>query len=137
MSKVPVLILVTLAIFLIIGILVFKSQFPIKSSLIQNLPTPPAQLANPLPNSLNVDYMRSQNYPGSNLTIEQTLDPGSNYQRYIASYLSEGLKIYGLLTVPNGTKPVDGWPVIIFNHGYIPPEQYQTTTRYVAYVDAF
>jgi dipeptidyl aminopeptidase/acylaminoacyl peptidase len=27
--------------------------------------------------------------------------------------------------------------VIIFNHGYIPPQQYQTTERYVDYVDAF
>jgi dipeptidyl aminopeptidase/acylaminoacyl peptidase len=27
--------------------------------------------------------------------------------------------------------------VIIFNHGYIPPEQYRTTERYVAYVAAF
>ncbi len=29
-----------------------------------------------------------------------------------------------------------GWPAIIFNHGYIPPSQYRTTERYVAYVDA-
>jgi len=29
-----------------------------------------------------------------------------------------------------------GWRVIIFNHGYIPPDQYKTTERYVAYVDA-
>jgi alpha-beta hydrolase superfamily lysophospholipase len=27
--------------------------------------------------------------------------------------------------------------VILFNHGYIPPERYRTTERYVAYVDAF
>ena len=26
-------------------------------------------------------------------------------------------------------------PVIIFNHGYIPPDVYRTTERYVAYVD--
>lgn len=27
--------------------------------------------------------------------------------------------------------------MIVFNHGYIPPGQYRTTERYVAYVDAF
>lgn len=27
--------------------------------------------------------------------------------------------------------------LILFNHGYIPPEQYRTTDRYVAYVEAF
>ena len=81
--------------------------------------------------------MRQQSYPGSEIVIEQKLQAGANYQRYIASYLSEGLKQYGLLTVPNGTPPATGWPAIIFNHGYIPPEQYRTTERYVAYMDGF
>ena len=81
--------------------------------------------------------MRGQSYPGSDLTIEQTLPAGSNYGRFIASYRSEGLKIFGLLTVPRAARPSRGWPVIIFNHGYIPPTQYRTTERYAAYVDAF
>jgi dipeptidyl aminopeptidase/acylaminoacyl peptidase len=81
--------------------------------------------------------MRQQAYPGSKITIHETLTPGSNYDRYISSYLSEGLKIYALLTVPRGQKPQAGWPVIVFNHGYIPPQQYRTTERYVAYVDTF
>jgi uncharacterized protein len=86
---------------------------------------------------LMVEYMRQQSYPGSNIVIEETLAPGANYNRYIASYQSEGLKIYALLTVPQGPKPATGWPVIIFNHGFIPPEIYRTTERYVAYVDGF
>jgi len=89
------------------------------------------------PHPLSIDYMRRQEYPGSDIVIEQTLTPGANYNRYIASYQSEGLKIYTLLTVPTGAKPKTGWPVIIFNHGYIPPAQYKTTERYVAYVDGF
>jgi len=84
-----------------------------------------------------IEVMRQQTYPGSEIVIETTLDPGSNYDRYIASYQSEGLKIYALLTIPRGQKPASGWPVIVFNHGYIPPDQYRTTERYVAYVDAF
>lgn len=88
-------------------------------------------------NPLSIESMRKKTYPGSNLTIEQTLAPGSNYKQYIASYLSDGLKIYGLLTVPTGQKPENGWPVIIFNHGYIPPDTYKTTERYVAYINAF
>lgn len=94
--------------------------------------------ATPTPiHPLSIEYLRRQEFPGSALVIEQTLAPGSNYDRYIASYDSEGLKQYGLLTVPRGQKPADGWPVIIFNHGYIPPSQYRTTQRYVAYVDGF
>jgi len=99
-------------------------------------------------NPLQISAMRQKDYPGSNINIEQTLSPGSNYNQYIVSYLSDGLKIYALLTVPIGEVPTNGWPasnasqsdagwpVIIFNHGYIPPTQYQTTERYVAYVDA-
>lgn len=86
---------------------------------------------------LMVEYMRQQEYPGSDIVIEETLAPGVNYNRYIVSYRSEGYKIYALLTVPQGAKPATGWPVIIFNHGFIPPEIYRTTERYVAYVDGF
>jgi uncharacterized protein len=88
------------------------------------------------PNPLTIESMRQREYPGSDITIEQTLAPSANYKRYIASYISDGLKIYALLTVPTGVKPQTGWPVIIFNHGYIPPALYRTTERYVAYVDA-
>jgi len=79
--------------------------------------------------------MRALQYPGSDIVIESTLDSGSNYSRYYVSYLSDGLKIYALMTVPNGEKPPTGWPVIVFNHGYIPPNVYRTTERYIAYVD--
>lgn len=86
---------------------------------------------------LSIQALKNGEYPGSDIVIEQTLALGSNYQRYIASYKSEGLKIYALLTIPNGEKPASGWPVVIFNHGYIPPAQYVTIERYIAYTDAF
>lgn len=84
---------------------------------------------------LMIDVMRQQSYPGSEIVFEEILEPGANYSRYIISYQSEGNKIFALLTVPFGDRPPTGWPVIIFNHGYIPPAQYRTTERYVAYVD--
>ncbi len=116
---------------------------PVPSPTATATPTPvPTAMATPTPtatpiSSLSIEYLRQQSYPGSELVIEQTLAPGSNYDRYIASYDSEGLKQYGLLTVPRGQKPESGWPVIVFNHGYIPPSQYRTTERYVNYVDGF
>ena len=84
---------------------------------------------------MNVLSMRQTPYPGSEIVIEETLEPGANYNRYYASYQSEGLTIYGLLTVPYGEQPAEGWPAIVFNHGYIPPDVYRTTERYIAYVD--
>ena len=88
----------------------------------------------PTPDPLTIQSMRERTYPGSDITIEQTLPQGSNYNQYVVSYLSEGLKINALMTIPTGEKPATGWPVVIFNHGYIPPDQYRTTERYVAYV---
>lgn len=95
---------------------------------------PPAN-ANATSHPLQIDAMRAREYPGSDIVIESVLDPGDTYNRYYVSYLSEGLKIYALMTVPNGTMPASGWPVVIFNHGYIPPEVYRTTERYIAYMD--
>lgn len=89
------------------------------------------------PYPLSIEFMRTQPYPGSEIVIEETLPQGSNYNRYIASYESEGNKIYALLTLPLGEKPKNGWPVIIFNHGYIQPAQYSTLGNYIAYTDAF
>jgi len=85
---------------------------------------------------ISIDYLRSKIIIGSPITIEENLTNGTNYNQYIASYISEGNKIYGLLTVPEGGVPSGGFPAIIFNHGYIPPNQYMTTEKYVAYVNS-
>mgnify|MGYP001463822353 CR=1 FL=1 len=105
---------------------VVPSPYPTETPL----PTP-----TPITHPLMIEMMRQQEYPGSPIVLEQTLSPGSNYDQYVVSYLSEGNKIYALLTIPRGEQPATGWPVIVFNHGYIPPAQYRTTERYVAYVD--
>jgi dipeptidyl aminopeptidase/acylaminoacyl peptidase len=94
-------------------------------------PTPTATL-----HPMTILGMRQTPYPGSMITIVDTLEPGANYSRYYASYESEGLTIYALLTIPNGEMPETGWPAIVFNHGYIPPAEYRTTERYIAYVDS-
>lgn len=91
-------------------------------------------------NPLTIQAMRQRSYPGSDIKIEKILPSGSNYDQYIVSYMSDGLKIYGLLAVPQGDKPATGWPVILFNHGYIPPEQYQTDPtvgQYASYFPVF
>lgn len=86
---------------------------------------------------MEIEEMRRREYPGSTLVIEQTLSEKTNYKQFIASYKSEGLKIFGLLTIPKGETPKGGWPAIIFNHGFIQPTQYVTTQRYEDYVNGF
>jgi uncharacterized protein len=100
----------------------------------------PMPTATPLPqpvpgNPLAIQSLRARDYPSSDLIVEETLDPGSNYQRYIASYQSDGFKIYGLLTVPDAPMDEGGYPAILFLHGYIPPDTYITTRDYVASQD--
>ncbi|MCS7060758.1 MAG: alpha/beta fold hydrolase [Anaerolineae bacterium] len=84
---------------------------------------------------LMIEFLRRRDYPPGEIVIESVLPRGANYDRYLASYRSDGLKIYALLTVPRGERPATGWPVIVFNHGYIPPAQYRPTERYIAHVD--
>lgn len=91
--------------------------------------------ATPVPDPMSIVALRNQEYPGSEINIVRELERGANYRRYYVYYLSEGLKIYALLTIPNGEKPEGGFPAIVFNHGYIPPDVYKTTERYIAYVD--
>lgn len=45
-----------------------------------------------------------------------------------------------MLTIPKGLasrspEGVVGWPAVVFVHGYIPPEEYQTLVNYTSYVD--
>jgi len=84
---------------------------------------------------LTIDALRERRISGSPITFERELPATFYYRRYIASYLSEGNRIYGLLTVPIMAMPEAGFKAIVFNHGYIPPESYRTTERYTAYVD--
>lgn len=84
---------------------------------------------------LTIPYLRERKYE-SNLNELNLLSQNSSYTSYLTSYNSDGLKINGLLTVPKGEKPIGGFPAIVFVHGYIPPTLYETTEKYVAYVDS-
>ncbi|HWY79843.1 MAG TPA: alpha/beta fold hydrolase [Candidatus Sulfotelmatobacter sp.] len=83
---------------------------------------------------LTIPYLRSRTYKSSLGELQQ-IDKNASYTSYLTSYNSDGLKINGLLTVPTGDAPIGGWPAIVFVHGYIPPKQYATTSRYEEYVD--
>jgi dipeptidyl aminopeptidase/acylaminoacyl peptidase len=46
-----------------------------------------------------------------------------NFTRYLIAYNSDGLRITGMMNLPNGAGP---FPVVILNHGYYPLDVYQT-----------
>ena len=110
--------------------------FSLTTSLVQKVQVAVKPTLSALP-SLAIEHMRTKSYPGSPLAIEQVLPPGPQYKRFIVSYVSDGLTLRGLLTVPDGQKPQGGWPVILLNHGYIPPREYSTTVSYENIVSFF
>jgi dipeptidyl aminopeptidase/acylaminoacyl peptidase len=84
---------------------------------------------------ITIKYLQELEITGSEIVFEEELANASNYHQYRVSYISEGNKIYGLLTIPFGEPPEGGFKAIVFNHGYIQPATYRTTERYIAYVD--
>lgn len=94
-----------------------------------NTPTP-----TPMPFvELTIPYLRNRTYT-SQLGEREKIADYQTYTSYRTSYDSDGLKIYGFLTIPN-TDTVKKHPAIIFVHGYIPPSLYKTSERYGEYVD--
>lgn len=84
---------------------------------------------------MTIPYLRTQRYTSQLNDLETAYD-GSNYTAYTTSYKSDGYKVNGLLTRPTGEAPDDGWPAIVFVHGYIPPTSYETQGQaYASYVD--
>lgn len=124
----PLLIVVT-------GIVIFittKRVLPpnIVPRLNVSLPSP-----TPFPfEEATIDGLRKRSYTGT-LGEKTMYEKRSAYTSYLTSYTSDTYKINALLTEPTGPMPQGGWPAIVFIHGYIPPKQYETTSRYVAYVD--
>ena len=52
------------------------------------------------------------------------------FSAYLISFVSENLKEFALMNIPSGTKPENGWPVVVLNHGFIAPKYYSTTESY-------
>lgn len=89
----------------------------------------------PMPfEEITIPALREREYDSNLGERTQYLQNGT-FTSYVTNYDSDGLRVNGLLTIPNGEKPVGGWPAIVFVHGYIPPFQYKTTEKYVDYVN--
>ena len=106
-----------------------------------NTPSPTATLTPSATPNLYLDYtiaaLAARQYGGGELEVVELLHETETWKRYLIRYPSDGLQIYGFLSVPNeGAK----FPVAIVAHGYIDPAEYEVeayTTRYTdALVDA-
>jgi dipeptidyl aminopeptidase/acylaminoacyl peptidase len=95
------------------------------------VPNRPEQIEKRHP--MAIQSLRESEYTGGDFVIEEELYCGSNFEQYVVSYRTEGLKIFGLLTVPLTPKPESGFPAIVFIHGHIPPKEYSTIRNYSTY----
>ena len=107
---------------------------------------------------LSIETLRARSY-GSELKLEQQLgdakggtdysktygETGSGpYETYLASYHSDGLRIYARLDLPNTPPPKGGYPVIIFCHGWVGIEaapnfhfSYTPASMYAELIDGY
>ncbi len=74
-----------------------------------------------LPSTLSIPHFSKMRLSGTGLTLESVLEKNSAYTRYAISYLSNGLRISGILNIPDGGGP---FPLVIFNHGFIDTSVY-------------
>ena len=99
-------------------------------------PTPtPRPTFTPTPDpyaGLYIDALRARTYGGGAITIIRTLLVTETFTRSLIAYPSDGLIIYGFMNTPRGPGP---FPVIIMNHGYISPANYQTLTYMTRYAN--
>lgn len=117
-------------IILVIGVLYsFEMKNNTSISLIGTIAPTPFPLE-----EITIPALRKRQYNSELKEITQ-YQTNQTYTSFIAYYLSDAYKVNALLTKPNGSMPLGGWPAIVFVHGYIPPNQYETTTRYTAYID--
>lgn len=120
--------IITTVVVVVVAIIVFlaltRKSSPINISSIENNPTP---TANEKLHPYSIDSFRNRQFPPQTLVTERQVTPNSE----VVSYSSDGLKLYALKITPSGTPPTSGWPIIIVNHGYIPPDQYSVTRSYI------
>jgi dipeptidyl aminopeptidase/acylaminoacyl peptidase len=78
-------------------------------------PTPlPTQTLAPY-EQYTIDYLRKRTYGGGKIEVLEKLSETDLYNAYSIRYPSDGLNIYGFMTVPKGAGP---FPVIVSVHGY-------------------
>ncbi|MCA9984951.1 MAG: prolyl oligopeptidase family serine peptidase [Anaerolineales bacterium] len=80
-----------------------------------------------------IDALAARQYGGGELEVVDLLHETETWKRYLIRYPSDGLQIYGFLSVPNeGYK----FPVAIVVHGYITPSDYKVEAYTTRYTDA-
>lgn len=93
---------------------------------------PPTPTVDPYAD-LTIDALTARSYGGGEIEIIETLDEEETFTRYLITYPSDGLTVYGYMNVPIEG---DNFPVALVLHGYIDPAVYETVAYTRRYADA-
>ena len=107
------------------------SLTPSPPHLVTLSPTP---FSTPNPyTAYTIESLAARAYGGGVLEIVDTLEETETFSRYLITYPSDGLTIYGFMNVPHEG---DNFPVAIVLHGYVDPADYETVAYTRRYADA-
>src|SRR5215831_8383648 len=68
-----------------------------------------------------IESLRARAYPGGQLAIGDEMFRGQGFTKYHMTWPSNGQTMTGTISMPDGPGP---FPVVVVNHGFIPPERY-------------
>lgn len=71
--------------------------------------------------SYYIESLRTRPYPGGKVEIGEYMWRGAGFSKYRMRWPSGGQTMTGTISLPDGPGP---FPVVIVNHGHIPPERY-------------
>jgi dienelactone hydrolase len=86
-------------------------------------PTPTITLT-PTPHPLagyTITGLRARAYGGGDIEMTHVVTETASFTKYLTRYPSDDLTITAMMNVPKGEGP---FPVVILNHGYIPPSRF-------------
>ncbi len=124
-----------IALLVVIGVFFLSPQKNTQNNLARDKNNELTPTPTPGPfDDMTIPFLRNKVYSGELGELSQ-IGTNQGYTSYLTNYTSDGLKINAQITVPNTDRPLEGYPAVIFIHGYIPPTIYQTLSNYSAYVD--
>jgi dipeptidyl aminopeptidase/acylaminoacyl peptidase len=103
----------------------WRSDGTVVTPLASPTPLSLAEQLSPELYRLTIPYLRERSYH-SRLQDDGVLETTQRYTARLVHYYSDGFRINGLLALPNGDRPIEGWPLVILVHGYLNPQTYQT-----------
>ncbi len=117
----------TFPLLLLISLLLIAGRGVAVPATAQDDPPLPARYA-----TLTIDALVARSYGGGAVTMYETMAQTQDFTRYLISYPSDNLTIYGFMNVPTTPGP---FPVIVAIHGYVEAEFYGTIDYTARYAD--